>query len=87
MHDAVLEKNTATLRFPLPGRLGEKMSTRQGTGIMDWNGSSMFSFMALDIEASMPGLISNISSKSHLICSTIKHNIAKVEIEDHILLV
>ena len=75
------------IKFPLPGRLGEKMVTRRGNGIMDWNGSHMFSFTALDIQATMPGQIVNVSSTSHLICSTITGNIAKIDIENHILLV
>jgi len=63
------------------------MITRQGNGKMEWNGSHMFSFIAIDFDIHMPGSIHKISSSTHSITAEVTGDQAKVEVDNHILLV
>src|SRR4051794_29599241 len=85
-HDAVLKDGVATIRFPLPGRRGENMVTRsrQADTGLSWNGSHLFSLITLDIRASMPGRIAEVTSTSHSISAVISSNKAKIDIESHV---
>ncbi|KAF3930283.1 hypothetical protein ABW20_dc0108773 [Dactylellina cionopaga] len=84
-HDVVIENEAAVVRFPLPGRRGEKFIARQKTELALWNASQMFSFIALDVKITdFPAKITNVSSSHSVYASIVEESSATVEIDDYI---
>ncbi|KAF3941448.1 hypothetical protein ABW19_dt0208734 [Dactylella cylindrospora] len=83
-HELTFDDNAAVVRFPLPGRRGEKLITRQKSEPGLWNASQIFSFIALEVQVvDYPERITNISS-SHSINVSADQTSAVVEFDDYI---
>ncbi|KAK6522066.1 hypothetical protein TWF281_002635 [Arthrobotrys megalospora] len=83
-HDLVTENDTTVLRFPLPGRRGEKLIARQKTQPALWNASQMFSFIALDVQVmNFPAKITNVSSSHSVYASINDESNAAIEVDDY----
>ncbi|KAK6353387.1 hypothetical protein TWF696_005353 [Orbilia brochopaga] len=86
-HDLAIENDAAVLRFPLPGRKGEKLIARQKTQPGMWNASQMFSFIALDIQiADFPAKITGISSSHSVSASIVEESNASVDVDDFVFM-
>ncbi|KAJ6264159.1 hypothetical protein Dda_0301 [Drechslerella dactyloides] len=86
-HDLTIEDDAAVLRFPLPGRKGEKLIARQKTQPGMWNASQMFSFIALDIQiADFPAKIASISSSHSVSASIVEESNASVDVDDFVFM-
>ncbi|KAF3912703.1 hypothetical protein ABW21_db0206713 [Orbilia brochopaga] len=86
-HDLTIENDAAVLRFPLPGRKGEKLIARQKTQPGMWNASQMFSFIAIDIQiADFPAKINSISSSHSVSASIVEESNASVDVDDFVFM-
>ncbi|EPS36864.1 hypothetical protein H072_9606 [Dactylellina haptotyla CBS 200.50] len=83
-YDLTVENEAAVLRFPLPGRRGERLIARQKSQPALWNASQMFSFIALDVRISdFPAKITNVSSSHSVYASISEESNATIDIDDY----